>query len=199
LLFPPGKVLSALSSRVTSRKSARLRGRAMLQPLSVPLQNGVRFFRHPLPATPSASLAGAPAQRRTAGRDDGFTIFRCNDTDDLVPACHTGSLECPCAPCVRGSNRLHCRFWLEPFSIFGSLGMTVPEAVHLRWTCHPACPSDRLDAGSRGSHFTATSSSHGWSDVVSAASDRAVTSPASADRLLRTEPQVLLMSIFIFI
>ncbi len=170
-----------------------------MQSLSAPLQSGIRFFRHPMPATPSASLAGAPAQRRTAGRDDGFTIFGCNDTDDLVPAYHTGSLKCPCAPCVRRSNRLHCRFWLEPFSIFGSLGMTVPGAVHFRWTCHPACHSDRLDAGSRGGHFTATSSSQGWSDVVSAASDRTVTSPASANRLLRTEPQVLLMSIFIFI
>ena len=72
----------------------------------------------------------------------------------------------------------------------------MPVAVHLGWTCHPACPSDRLDARSRGNLLTAVSSSRRWRDVVSAASDPTVASRAGADRLLRTEPQVRLMNLF---
>ena len=189
LLFPPAKVLRVLSSRTTRWKSARLHGGVMLQPLSAPLQNGVRFFQHPLPAIPSAFLADAPASTRR--RNVGFTMFDCNDTNELTPASHTGSCVCPCAPCVRWSNQLRA-FWPEPVSVFGSLSMTMPTAVHLCWVFHPACPSDRIDACSRRNHLAAVSSSLRWKDVVSAASDPTVASRASADRLLRTESQVRL-------
>jgi|SRR6266496_5708515 len=40
---------------------------------------------------------------------------------------------------------MRCRFWPEPVSIFGSLSMTVPVAVHLCWAFHPACHSDRIN------------------------------------------------------
>ena len=99
LLFPPAKVLRVFSSRTTRWKSARLHGGVMLQPLSAPLQSGLRFFQHPLPAIPSAFLADAPASTRR--RDVGFTMLGSNDTNELAPAFHTGSLECPCAPCVQ--------------------------------------------------------------------------------------------------
>lgn len=68
------------------------------------------------------------------------------------------------------------------------------EAVHLCWVFHSACPSGRIDARSRGNGLAAISSSDRWRDVVTAASDKTVTSFASADRLLRTESQVRLTS-----
>jgi len=106
---------------MTNWKSARLHGGVILQPLSAPLQSGLRFFQSPLPATPTAFLADAPAP--LTRRNVGFTMFSSNDTNELASAYYTGSLECPCAPSVRWSSRLHCRFWLEPVSIFGSLGV----------------------------------------------------------------------------
>ena len=87
-------------------------------------------------------------------------------------------------------------FWLEPVSVFGSLGMTVPVAVHLCWAFHRACPSDHIDARSRGNRLAEISSSPRRKDVVSMASDPTVTSRASTDRLLRTEPQVRLTILF---
>jgi hypothetical protein len=114
-----------------------------------------------------------------------------NDTNELAPAFHAGSLECPCVPCLQWNNRLRA-FWPEPVSRFGSLSMTALMAVHLHWAFHPACPSDHLEARSRGDHLTAVSSQKG-KDVVSAASDQTVTSFAGADGLLRTESQVCLM------
>jgi hypothetical protein len=166
----------------------------MLQLLSAPLQNGLGFLQSPLPVISSAFLADAPASKTR--RDVGFTMLGFNDTNELAPAYYTGSLESPCVPSVRWNNRLHCRFWPEPVSIFGSLGMTVPMAVHLCWAFHPACPSDHIDARSRGDCLTEVSSSRRWRDVVSIASDPTVTNRASTDRLLRTEPQVRLTNLF---
>src|SRR5439155_14137800 len=80
----PVKVLPALSSRTTRWKSARLHGGVMSQLLSVPLQNGLRFLQHPLPATPSAFLADAPAFTRR--RDVGFAMFDCDDMNESAPA-----------------------------------------------------------------------------------------------------------------
>ena len=186
LPFPPVKVLRVLSSRMTNWKSARLHGRTMLQSLSAPLQSGLGFLQSPLPAIPSAFLADALAPK--PGRNVGFAMLSSSDTNELAPAFHTGSLECPCVPCVQQNTRLRA-FWLEPDSRFGSLGMTALMAVHLHWAFHPACPPDRLEARSRGDHLTMTSSQVG-KDVVSAASNKTVTSFAGADRLLRTESQV---------
>ena len=190
LRFSPAQVPRVFSSRTTDWKSARLHGGTMLQSLSAPLQNGIGFFQFPLPATPSAFLADAPAL--TGRRNVRFIKYGFNDTNELTPASHTGSDECPCAPCVRWSNPLRA-FWPEPVSVFGSLSMTMPKAVHLCWVFHSACPSDRIDARSRGNSLAVISSSERWRDVVTAASDKTVTSFASADRLLRTESQVRLI------
>ncbi len=126
--------------------------------------------------TPSAFLADAPASTRR--RNVGFIMFGCNDTNELTPASHTGSCVCPRAPCVRRSNQLRA-FWPEPVSVFGSLSMTMPTAVHLGWVFHPACPSDRINARSRRNHLAAVSSSSRWKHVVPAASDPTVASRAS--------------------
>jgi len=56
----------------------------MLQPLSAPLQHGIRFLPPPLPAAPSARLATrVPSAPWYAGREDNrFTTFRqCNRVD----------------------------------------------------------------------------------------------------------------------
>lgn len=188
------KVLRVFSSRTTRWKSARLHGGVLLQPLSAPLQNGLRFFQHPLPAIPSAFLADAPAPE--PGRDVRFTMLVSNDTNELVPAYHTGSLECPCVPSLRWNSRLRCRFWPEPDSIFGSLSMTVPIAVYFCWAYHSACASDHVDARSRGDRLTEVSPSIRRRQVVPAASDPTVTSRTGADRLLRTKPQVRLTNLF---
>ena len=56
--FPPSQVLQGLSSRKTCRKSAPFRAGVfpLARPLSAPLQGGVRFLRHLLPAPSSAFL-----------------------------------------------------------------------------------------------------------------------------------------------
>jgi hypothetical protein len=58
-----------------------------MQPLSAPLQGGLRFFQYPLPATPTAFLADAPAPALRSGRGVGFIQLGINDTGELVPAC----------------------------------------------------------------------------------------------------------------
>jgi len=73
---------------MTSWKSACFRSGVMLQPLSVRLPSGLRFFQPPLPATSTAYLAVMPAGIR---QDDGLTLFRLHDTNELAPAFYTGS------------------------------------------------------------------------------------------------------------
>ena len=91
----------------------------LAQPLSVPLQSGLRFFQPPMPATSTAHLAVTPARR--GERDVGFILFLLNDTNDLVPASYTGSHIVRVLQVSGGSNRLRA-FWLEPVSVFGSAG-----------------------------------------------------------------------------
>jgi len=56
--------------------------RMMSQPLSSPLQAGIRFFHTPLPTPLSATLAGCfPFRERY-----GFTKFRMHNTDGVDPA-----------------------------------------------------------------------------------------------------------------
>jgi hypothetical protein len=186
------KVLPALSSRTTRWKSARLRGGVRLQLLSAPLQNGIRFFQHPLPATPSAALADAPAFTRR--RNVGFTMFDGDDTDELAPAYTPAALGVRAFPHTGERPAAHLFGWSLTAS-FGSPYLTMPLAVHLSWACHPAWFLRPRDARSRGERLTAASSSGRWRNVVTAASDPTVTSRAGAARLLRTEPQVRLTNL----
>src|SRR5260370_23143882 len=50
---------------------------AEAQPLSAPLQSGVRLLLPPLPAVPSASLASSFPDRPCHWGNDGLTTFRC--------------------------------------------------------------------------------------------------------------------------
>jgi hypothetical protein len=118
----------------------------------------------------------------------------CSDMNELAPTYTPAVWNVRVFPLYRGNSRLHCRFWPEPVSVFGSLVVTVPVSSSLMLGISSSLSPDRIDACSRGSRLTAVSSSRGWDNVVSVASDPTVTSRASTDRLLRTEPQVRLMS-----
>jgi hypothetical protein len=129
----------------------------MLQLLSVPLSNGVRFFQHPLPAMPSALLADTPASTRR--QPVGFMMFSCDDMDELAPA------STPAAGFVR-VLRLHGGSTLAalPFglSLSASLARCILRCLW-QFTCvghfiQPCLP-DRVDARSRGDHLTAVASS----------------------------------------
>jgi len=68
LRFPPAKILLVISPTTTNWKSACFHSGVMFQPLSAPLQNGIRFLQHPLPAAPSACLAATPASEEAEHR-----------------------------------------------------------------------------------------------------------------------------------
>jgi hypothetical protein len=59
----------------TSRKSALFRVRANLEPLSGPLQPGIRFLRVLLPASPTACLAAHLPRVQNSWRRIGLTTF----------------------------------------------------------------------------------------------------------------------------
>src|SRR5215471_4262724 len=87
----------------------------LAQLLSIPLQDGVRFFLRPLPASLSAGLtAHCPWWER-----DGLTTFRTSPMDAGGCACP------PVAPQLRAVLREHCHwprtFWCKPASPFGLL------------------------------------------------------------------------------
>ena len=84
--------------------------------LSFPLQKGLCFFRHPLPACVSAGLA-ASFPRRNLRDAIGFTVFRIDDTNG-EDAVFRPEASCPCIPNIQRDNRLHA-FWPRPVSIFG--------------------------------------------------------------------------------
>ncbi len=118
----------------------------------------------------------------------GFTLFRLNDTSDVVPTFKPAAFMSVCSK-RPWSIRLRA-FWLEPVSVFGSLEVTVPMAVHFCQTYHSAWTSHRLDAGSDRVRLTAFFLVRRQRYVVSTAFDPAVTSYVDVDRLMRTEPQV---------
>jgi hypothetical protein len=76
--LPPEVVCSWFTGAVTRGKSARFPVgccRRPAQPLSVPLQDGLRLLPPPLPAAPSAGLA---VRFPPLGEDFGLTMFRIN-------------------------------------------------------------------------------------------------------------------------
>jgi len=93
----------------------------MFQLLSRPLQPGIRFFRHPVPARPTAFLAvRLPAMFRR--QPYGLTTF---------PACHKTDLGSAYSPAVlrRRSPNLQRTIrphtvWLMPDSSFGTVLLT---------------------------------------------------------------------------
>ncbi len=61
LLFFFNMVLKVFSQQDTRRKSALFQVGQILNPYHIPLQNGIRFFRHLNLATPSSVPYGSPA------------------------------------------------------------------------------------------------------------------------------------------
>jgi hypothetical protein len=125
-------------------------------------------------------------------RNAGLILFRCDDMNDLVPAVHTGSRRCPCAPSLRWSNRLRA-FWPEPVSIFGSTevdgacGSSFCLDLSFSLTLRPPLMLAVAETTSQPSRRPL-----GRRYVVAAAFDPTVTSRADAARLVRTEPHVFL-------
>jgi len=111
---------------VSHRKSAPFRVRAKFEPLSVPLQSGIRFLRVLLPAPPTALLADCLPSRHDARawRRDGLTTFPFLPTQQLPEPIRLAPAYPPVALWRRAFKKEeHNRpptFWLEPISSFGS-------------------------------------------------------------------------------
>jgi hypothetical protein len=102
----------------------------MSQRLSTPLQGGIRFLQVPLPTASTAPLAGTPASSRK--RDNGFTVFRIDDTRGLVPAITPAILTIRVLRVPQAEQLIALPFWPEPLSIFGSTDFDGAwTAVHL--------------------------------------------------------------------
>lgn len=102
------------------------------------------------------------------------------------------------SPYQDGDDSAALPLWREPISAFGSYTVTVLDAVHMCWTCHPAWPADRIDARSPTESLAVSVHLLQWRYVVLTASDPTVTSHAGVNRLLRTEPQVQFQGGFAF-
>lgn len=161
----------------------------MFQPLSGPLQPGVRFLRPPIPALPTAFLTvRLPALTRW--QQYGLTTF---------PACHTTDLGSASPPAVQRRRnpsferviRPHT-FWFMPDS---SLGTSTTYEVYQQFTYvnHVGQPSSLTPSllgvsthVSRDSCVPETSGGY----IVRRASHPTVTSDACLPRLLLVVQQV---------
>lgn len=76
------------------------------------------MLRSPVPAAPTATLAGAPAPGWE--RDIGFTVFRIDDTRGLVPANTPTVFDIRVLRVHQAEQLTALPFWPEPLSIFGS-------------------------------------------------------------------------------
>jgi hypothetical protein len=98
----------------------------MLQLLSAPLQSGIRFLQHPLPAAEQRALQQRLPPKR---RDIGLTLFRLNDTNDVVPAFTPAAFVSVCSilpvkhPAARLLARACQRLWL--FGGYGAFGSSL--------------------------------------------------------------------------
>ena len=113
--------------------------------LSAPLQSGICFLQPPLPAASTVLLAETPAPR---GRDIGLTLFRLNDTNDVVPACTPAASVSVCSKC-RWKQPAACllagacqRLWLcEDDGAYGS-----SHVLDISFSL-PLSPLQRLQCG----------------------------------------------------
>src|SRR3954447_7533369 len=107
----------------------------MSQPLSDPLQAGLRFFPRPLPAAPSAHLtAGLPSRE-----DDGLSTLHRKNPRGLGPAL---------TPVARHLRRMSLQHPDLATYHFGP-SLSAPAAVHPGWPYHVPLVPDRPGAGSR--------------------------------------------------
>jgi hypothetical protein len=115
-----------LHARRHQREVCPLSGGVMLQPLSSPLQVGIRLLPPPLPAAPSVGLAAClPPQGRATG------LPRSADVTERVRSCLWAG-GAPSAAGERCSPSTWPRtFWSRPVSTLGLFSVTTPGAVHL--------------------------------------------------------------------
>ena len=159
--------------------------RIMSQPVSGPLQSGVRFFHNPLPALPSDPLA---VHLPVAWRRYGLTLFHISDTSGL------GSAFSPVAcrsrpPICKRESQLHA-FWPEPISAFGSstLTMFISGSLTLTNTTQPQPPRRmRLRHSPTPSRFQVALRR---GTLVPRASHNRITPDACLGRLLLAKQQV---------
>jgi len=159
--------------------------RIMSQPVSGPLQSGIRFFHDPLPAPPSDPLA---VHLPVAWRRYGLTLFHINDTSGL------GSAFPPVAcrsrpPIYKRESKLHA-FWPEPVSAFGSstLTMFISSSLTLTNTTQPQPPRHmRLRHSLTPSRFRVALRR---GTLVPGASHNRITPDACPGRLLLAKQQV---------
>lgn len=115
-------------------KSAPFRVWAKFEPLSAPLQFGIRFFPFPIPALSSACLTTClPIARRGYG----LTTFRISNLKGLgaifSPVPFLSSLGYSENP-----NLGHLPFWLRYISIFYLVELTDPAMIHVGSPCPSA-------------------------------------------------------------
>lgn len=159
--------------------------RIISQPVSGPLQSGIRFFHDPLPAPPSDPLA---VHLPVAWRRYGLTLFHINDTSGL------GSAFPPVAcrsrpPIYKRESKLHA-FWPEPISAFGSstLTMFISGSLTLTNTTQPQPPRHmRLRHSLTPSRFRVALRR---GTLVPRASHNPITQDACLGRLLLAKQQV---------
>lgn len=146
----------------------------MFQPVSDPLQDGLRFFRHLIPANPTTFLTvGLPM----TGQDYGLTVFHTFNDSGLDPN-SSPAVICPCVPKLEGNNRLHT-FWFRLISTFSLLALTEFKRwfTYVSHTTEPSPAPTLVLVGQTVPHGAVLDSIES-EYVVSAASHLTVTSDA---------------------
>jgi hypothetical protein len=134
--WPPiEEIRHTLSPLHTTRKSARLSGRARCL-LSGQLQPGVCFFRDPLPAAPSRASQRAYLIDSDQ-EDNGFTEFHDDDRVGRVLPLYRRYYVSVSRTTEMG-HPTACHFGSGAFSYFRLLQITIVTAVHLSSPDHPA-------------------------------------------------------------
>lgn len=95
--------------------------RVTFKPVSTPLQRGIRFFRYPIPAPPTASLT----VRLPRGREYGVTTFHLFNTNGLDPACPPVADFFVRVPPIQKEAARHMPFWLKLISTFSLSDVTM--------------------------------------------------------------------------
>ena len=92
-------------------------------PLSTPLQDGVGFFRPPMPAPPSARLTARFPPRRESVRGFQVPLAECIG---LGACCRPGDPG-PRCPTQQSDIPSPVPFWLKPRNLFGLLTITTVD------------------------------------------------------------------------
>lgn len=130
----------------------------LIQSVSTPLQGGIRFFRHPLPAFSTVFLTVDLPCHTGQWRKYGLTEFHNRHKDGLGPA-YSPMTQCQRAPRCKRDNqsctilvKAYQQLWLHAvdgvYQQFTYVGHTNQPSVS------PACCSQGLHGASRRPHTT---------------------------------------------